>query len=553
MDSENLFNIKLTNNQGKKWVTYGNCHIKGYAFHNDEILEGRFLLDVILESIESKKLDSVLKELNGNFTAVIIIDSSAYLISDKLRSYPLIFTLQKDGKWFITDSAIGIDNNKNVNRNIDTLNSIEFLSLGYVSGNETLFEDVLTVDAGEYVILRKGAYIQRSSYFKYIFDKKVFNKGKTIEDAYKSLEKAFQRTIASIPSGKQIIIPLSGGYDSRLIACLCKKYGLKDVVCYTYGRYDSFEVSISRKVADQLGFKWYYIEYQAENFAKTLCREHFNDFTKFTNNCNSIPHVQEFLALQELRSQGILQEGSIVIPGFCGDLFGGSKVPPEVFNWKKNKFNHKNFSRLIYQHFYDLNIPNTKWKNKIINKIRSEIGDYDVSNQEKFLNHYEQWCISNRLSKYIINSLRVYEFFGLDWRMPLWDDNYARLWYQVPWYDKSPALLADFMFNKYFIPYKVDIRKTESSNSQKTLVFLVKKLLPVNLYNVVKKLHRTITINHDAKDFNCFEETSKILSRNISKNTIDAHISKFKDNNILATIARYELPIIFDDNPVHSH
>ena len=57
------------------------------------------------------------------------------------------------------------------------------------------------------------------------------------------------------------LIRLSGGNDSRLIACLCKKFGLDNVTCFTYGREDSFEVAISKKVASALGYMWYFVEY----------------------------------------------------------------------------------------------------------------------------------------------------------------------------------------------------------------------------------------------------------------------------------------------------
>ena len=35
--------------------------------------------------------------------------------------------------------------------------------------------------------------------------------------------------------GKQIAIPLSGGYDSRLIASGLHKIGFKNVICFSYG------------------------------------------------------------------------------------------------------------------------------------------------------------------------------------------------------------------------------------------------------------------------------------------------------------------------------
>ncbi len=537
MDSENLFNIELINNNGKKWLTEGDCYIKGFAFHSDELLEGNSLLSVIKKSISSGTLDLVLRELNGNFAAVINFCDKAYLISDKIRSYPLIYTRQNDEKWFITDSAIGVDNNKLITKKFNSLNSLEFLALGYVSGNETLYEGIFTVDAGEYVVLEKNSIGRRTSYFKYIFDKETFDKETIIKKAHESLEKAFQRTIATIPPGSQIVIPLSGGYDSRLIACLCKKYNLKNVVCYTYGRLDSFEVSISRKVAGQLEFEWHYVEYTAESFAESIKSDKFKKFISYTNNCNSIPHVQEFLALNKLISNGILKKRAIIIPGFCGDLFGGSKVPKEVLQWGTSKLKKKNFAKTIYYHFYDLNVLKKSAQKKVCDKIEQGIRPFNISTEDKFLNHYEQWCISNRLAKYIVNSIRVYEFFEMDWRMPLWDDNYAEVWYRVPWRHKSAHLLNEFMFKYYFEQYDVNIKKIEVSNNRKNFVTLLKKYLPSYIYSRVKSLYSYV-INKQQTDINCFASAAILLCDDLSFGKEGSQIKHYKENNIMAVMTR---------------
>ena len=545
MDSENIFNIELINNNGKKWLSEENCHIKGFAFYNEELLEGSSLINIIKESIESDTFDSVLTALNGNFTAVITINDKAYLISDKIRSYPLIFSRQNDGKWFITDSAIGIESNEAVIKKIDSINSLEFLALGYVSGNETLYEDIFTVDAGEYVVLGNNGANHRTSYFKYIFDKETFDQETIIKRAYDSLERAFQRTIATIPAGSQIVIPLSGGYDSRLIACLCKKYGLKNVVCYTYGRSDSFEVSISRKVADQLGIEWHYVEYKSGEFSSIIDKDEFKRYSLFSQNYNTIPHVQDYIAVKTLKGRGILKSGAIVIPGFCGDLFGGSKIPKEVFYWATSKFNKISFTKLIFKHFYDLNTPLRHWQKKIRRKIMSQTIQTDVSAEDMFLNNYEHWCIQNRLSKFIINSLRVYEFFEMDWRMPLWDDEYAVFWYTIPWRQKSPELLNKFMFDRYFDNYEVKFLKPVSNKTLQN----IKMIIPPKLRPLIKSVINVIYepfVDKTKKDINSFSgEAICTYQKMIKKH--EKHVSIKKDS-IGAILAAYIINDIENEN-----
>ena len=115
---------------------------------------------------------------------------------------------------------------------------------------------IKSVVAGSYVVINtEDGSFSSYDYFSHIY-KKV---GRTKEEIFKlsqeRLEAGFQRMLGSLKKNQPLLIPLSGGYDSRLIACLCKKSGLENVTCFTYGREDSFEVAISKKVASALGYK----------------------------------------------------------------------------------------------------------------------------------------------------------------------------------------------------------------------------------------------------------------------------------------------------------
>lgn len=397
------------------------------------------------------------------------------------------------------------------------------------------------------VVLSNRMTFERTTYYRYIYQKRAFNKAQVISDAYNTLEKSFKRMIQTLPPDYQIALPLSGGYDSRLIACLCKKYDLKNIVCYTYGRPDSFEVITSKKVAETLGFEWHYVEYTPEKLAYAVKSQDFKIFSNLSSNCNSIPHVQDFLALKELVNHNIIHSHAIVIPGFCGDLFGGSKVPREVFEWGE-EFNHKNFASLVYKHFYDLNTPKARYKNDILNKISNGISEYETYTTDDFLNHYEQWCIENRLSKYIINSLRVYEFFELDWRILLWDDEYAKTWYLIPWQNKSAKLLSDFMFESYFNMYDVNMRKPLTGINLYSLNRL-KQYIPSFIKEIVNIIRRNMFMRKSRLDFNCFNQAAGLLSNSDDIDYVIKYLKSTKVNNIMAVLA-YKILSIFKINQI---
>ena len=50
---------------------------------------------------------------------------------------------------------------------------------------------------------------------------------------------------------------------------------------------------------------------------------------------------------------------------------------------------------------------------------------------------YEALEFYNRQVKYVINGVSNYNYFNLDWRMPLWDYEYIKFWENVPYCDKK--------------------------------------------------------------------------------------------------------------------
>ena len=59
----------------------------------------------------------------------------------------------------------------------------------------------------------------------------------------------------------QIVVPLSGGYDSRLVLAGLVAAGYRDLVTFTYGQPGSGEVRVSQRTAAALGVPWHGVAY----------------------------------------------------------------------------------------------------------------------------------------------------------------------------------------------------------------------------------------------------------------------------------------------------
>ena len=54
-------------------------------------------------------------------------------------------------------------------------------------------------------------------------------------------------------------------------------------------------------------------------------------------------------------------------------------------------------------------------------KMQKSVGDVSVHDNESCANAIELFDFNERQAKFIVNSVRAYEFFGYQWRIPLWD------------------------------------------------------------------------------------------------------------------------------------
>lgn len=91
-----------------------------------------------------------------------------------------------------------------------------------------------------------------------------------VQWADKLLEVLLQATkrLVAYAQGRPIVIPLSGGWDSRTIALALKKVGYEPLIAFSYGKPKNAEAEVSRDVASQLGIPWLFAEYSLSTWRK---------------------------------------------------------------------------------------------------------------------------------------------------------------------------------------------------------------------------------------------------------------------------------------------
>lgn len=404
--------VLFKRNDGYIWEKNSRDHIKGLFWDRNKniLLENENVFNILSKINSIQDLKVWLEGVDGHFSICLKRDNKFIIVVDRLRTIPIFYSLKQK---IISDNTLAFENNvKSYNKEREA----EFISAGYVIGDYTMLENVFQVQAGEIVEIDEVINSRKKNdYFLYNYRKSSV---KCEDLLLKKLDQVYLKTFKKLfqfIKDKTVVVPLSGGYDSRLIAHMLHRLNFKKVICFTYGVPNNWEVKISKKAAKSYGFKWLFVEYN-KNDLKNLY-ENITDYFKYSVNHCSFGHTQDLLAVKKLHELNLVPIDSIFIPGHSGDFVAGSHIPAR---WKNLSVNDYIFDK-------HCSLWNNPFKQNIKEKIEKQISCFKSK-----ANQIEFWDWRERQAKYICNSVRVYEFYGYKWLLPLWSKDIMEFWLSVP-------------------------------------------------------------------------------------------------------------------------
>jgi len=369
-------------------------------------------------------IKNLLNLLDGHFSLICITNDYAFACVDRIRSYPVLWT-KMDNELIVSDKSKSL---LKYCKDIDLYSVKSFSLSGYTIGDKTLYANIKQLKPGNFIWFEDDEIIEDRYNDWRLFEKTKYNK--SFSDLNLVNENILKKLIKSA-NGRQIVVPLSAGMDSRFIASGLRHFNYMNVICVSYGIKNNKDAFVAKEIAEKLNYDWIFIKYSSSQFSKAFQSEDYKKYVDYCDSLTSIHFAGEYLMLASLKNNKKINKDAIFVNGQSGDFISGNHMPNELVGLDKiNKLNDELFYKLYlkkhYKHWKETN--NDENKAIIISLLKKELEGLKEKNNFNYASAYEYMEFIDRQSKYVINGQRTYEYFGYDWRLPLWDNDYLNFW-----------------------------------------------------------------------------------------------------------------------------
>jgi asparagine synthase (glutamine-hydrolysing) len=391
-----------------------------------------FALQIDISSIPLKdKLTTLLNSVKGNYAFVIQTSLWSLAVVDRISGYNIFYSNKSNAlvlsncPYFLAENVEASD--------VDHSSLIELKMSGYTTSNRTVLSDINRLRSGELLIVDHEKNIFNTHRYYEFYTNFVCkdNEDLAIDKLDSITNKIIERNICEA-NGRTIWIPLSGGLDSRFLISKFKQHGYGNLKSYSYGVKGNYDAYRAKYIAKKLDISWDFIPTSKQQSRDFFQSEERLKYWKFSDDLSVAPNVNGFFAVKELFRLNKMQVGDVVINGQSGDFISGQHIPHvSDMNGDLSKILHSSIINKHYSLRKSMMVDNNiKIIKSCINKTLER--KIDIDDFQEFAKLYECWEWQERQSKRVINGQRTYDFFCLDWKLPMWDLEYLNFWRELP-------------------------------------------------------------------------------------------------------------------------
>ena len=460
-----------------KWYIRDQIMVTGFCWLGKLFSENEpFLAEVEKNSVDFNHFAMYCGQLNGQFSAAVKNIGEIWLHTGHTWSYPLFYSII-GGNARIGDNP---DELKGKNTRLETSPEVAdyFTAFGVTPGTSTLEKSIQVVRPGETVCINLANGKIKSLV-------RQFPEESLMKNSPTRLASIFRESFvkyADYLKNKQVLLPLTSGYDSRLLACLLKESDIKNVICATWGRENNSEIKTAMKVAEKLCYQYIFIPYTNELIQGFPQTEEFKKYVEHAGHFTSMPFFQDYFAIKYLKEKGYIHEETIVLPGHPGDFLRGSHLYPSMQGDSSYQV-----AISLFQAFGS-SLPLTSPQKKLVFKtIEKKIFSRPSDNRDNF----DRWDYEERQCKFIGNSSQVYSFFNIPYLMPLFDKDIFDNMLSLPFHQRLFASLYNqtletILFSENGVDFDLKTKETGFRKPSWVKEFLIR----VAPYSIRKKYYR---------------------------------------------------------------
>lgn len=401
------------------WECTGETMVSGNAFLDGEHLSAEQLADRISRMERERELRSFLSRANGFFSLVHQTEQRTFAAVDHVRSWPLYYAVTDD--LYVSDSAEWV-HDAGATRGYDPVAATEYLFCCFVPGNDTLSRDVKQVRPGEVVQFDDADRSARGErYFTHAPSESAAPVD--MDQLDDTIEDAVGRLIDHA-DGRTILLGLSGGYDSRIIALMLHRLGYEDTVAYTTqaAAAASAEVETARSLADDLDFEHITVTSGPSDYGRIDGSAQM-ELVEDIGYLSEYPSINKVVQRRKLEASGVDPERVVHVLGHQ-PLGAGTFLPPWVR--EQHTLSRAEFTDLLWNlHYSHWEAPGSQWRElfegRMLDRIPAPLYQSGtVEPTADAVRGIEQWYWQERLPKFI-TIRREYEYLGFDVWYPLLD------------------------------------------------------------------------------------------------------------------------------------
>lgn len=493
-------------------IYYTNDSEKEYVISNTQ----DFLLFAhVNTNVKNKLIKSIKNGIFNGYSEFIIdfqwgfifyinkIKNEISLINDSYGVYPLFYTMG-NSYYLLSNDMDGILNLKN-NYKLNLLGIYDYFLFNYTIRNRTFINEIHRIEGSSYLSFSNESFSVKKSISN--IDKLLQNNNDNIT-INEMILRLTNHIISNLEVNKNIVLPLTGGFDSKVILSILLANNIKPYT-FTFGNTNSPDYIAALSIA-----KKFNLSHQSINFNDTSASYfvfYLREFLRFSPNSPIFDTLLYYLLVREF-----LNEDMNYISGIMGgELIVGPVLISELITTKTSA---------------DLTL--SKSKKELKEKLLNNIKGIDIINYNKFIEVFEEYieslilylnsnkCKNFNIVKFLLNETYA-KFFGNVFSIlfvkfnlinPLVDLEFLKLLLHsefsfIKKHPFSKAPLSHFLSRRFY-PLFIkniypEVLKAKMDRGYNLEDFLNWYRLPIPTFNYIKRHYflKNKLVNDSKKDY----------------------------------------------------